>query len=122
MDHPLLGGLPILGMGLLIGIGLCVKDDREPEPFRSEVFAQILELPEVVRFAREVCENSGGRARMIAYLEGQASPGVWDVYVGESHASHTVRWATFRLNSASGEIFVSRPDGDYVPRREWVGR
>jgi len=107
---------------VLIGIGLCLKGDDEPEPFRSEVFAEVLNLPEVVRYSQQIRDNSKGKARMVAYLEGQAGPGVWDVYVGENHPSHTVRWATFRVDSASGSIAVSEPNGEFISREEWLRR
>jgi len=80
-----------------------------------------MELPEVLEYSRRLKARSGGSVDLISYLDRESSPGVWEVYVGESHPSHTVRWATFRVNSASGEIFVSRPDGDFVPRRERLG-
>ena len=59
---------------------------------------------------------------MLAYLEGETSPGVWDVYVGESHPTHTVRWATFRVDCETRVVLVSGPGGEFVSRENWLQR
>jgi hypothetical protein len=112
----------LFGSILWIGCEMSALDDP-PDASDSPrgVFGTVMELPEVLEYSRRLRASSGGSVNLISYLDGESSPGVWDVFVGESHPSHTVRWATFRVHSASGKIFVSRPDGEYVPRREWLG-
>ena len=105
---------------LILAIGGQISRLDDPPDSPKGVFDEVLELPEVQRYARVLRERSGGSVNLVAYLEGDPEPGSWDVFVGESHPTHVVRWATFRVHPPSGSIQVSESGGGFLSREEWL--
>lgn len=76
----------------------------------KRVLDAIEPLPEVAALKKRM-EADG--VSLIAMLENEdaanPSPSTYQVYVGESHATHTVRLWAFNVNATTGEMTVTDP-------------
>jgi len=76
----------------------------------QRVLDAITPLPEVVALKKRM-EADG--VSLVAMLEGEdaanPNPSTWSVYVGESHATHTVRLWSFNVDARTGEMTITDP-------------
>lgn len=76
----------------------------------KQVLAAIEPLPEVVALKKRMDADGVG---LIAMLENEddanPNPSSYQVYVGESHPTHTVRLWAFNVNATTGEMTVTDP-------------
>ncbi len=119
------GATFIIVPGALIAL-FCSDEGEYPQPdaplTRDEAMDLVLNLPEVAGFCRRIDARSDGTVRAVVFPDGGPSPRVWDFYVGESHATHTVRWNTFQVDGRTGEVRVAATDGDYLSLPAWRRR
>ena len=107
-------------VSLIPWLGCCILERRPLAP--DEALDRVVALPEVLELEKRVRKASGGEGGVVAFQDGEGAPGVWDVYVGENHPTHTVRWKTFRVDGQTGLIRVYDVDGDLISLETWRNR
>ncbi len=88
----------------------------------------LLKLPEMDYWANNVRRRGRGKVRPVTAAERTPADCradgdkrlTWQFYVGESHDTHMVLWNRFRVDAASGDIYVWDPlDDSYTTLVEW---
>lgn len=85
----------------------------------AEAMDIIKSRPETMAFAErlEKVEN----VSIFMKVEGGGSESeAYDIYVGESHPTHTVLWNRFRVNKLTKRVYVYDVGSDtYIPIEQW---
>lgn len=101
------------------GGGLLSQDDAE---------LVLWKLPEVDHWANNVRRRGRGKVRPVTAAERTPADCradgdkrlTWQFYAGESHGTHMVMWNRFRVDAASGDIYVWDPlDDSYMTLVAW---
>jgi hypothetical protein len=82
----------------------------------------VAKLPEVQAFGAMLGRVTIGAVRLTLYCEEKPRPDdqSWQVYVGESHADHTVIWNRFRVDAKTGDVAVwDFADDGWTPSGDW---
>ena len=102
-----------LVVGLVVAL-LCVFNQDFHDPTlvaQDRALDRILALPEVRELSR--------RVPVVAILDEIEPSGLLNVCVAENHATHTVRWATFQADPATGRLKAWDEQGGWADLYAW---
>jgi len=118
----------VVSIAILLAAAGCGKDEQPARPAgagtltEQQALAKLWALPDVKAWAAGVRSASGGKVRPVSmpeHTDTEGTPKLYRFCFKESHDDHMVRWATFVVDAATGEITVADVDGRYVPLAQW---